>query len=151
MKFINGFKSQGGGTVVEFAIVFPLFIVLVFAIIEFGVIIYDKAILTNAARKTTRTSIVYSGDTPYYITTAINNAVDEYLNYKVGEDPLLINLGGTNVRPDVDINPEETERERGDTLEVTLSYNYDFVFISGFIPGLPDSFTINATSIMRIE
>lgn len=51
-------KAQGGAAAVEFALVFPIFLVLLFAIIEFGAIMYDKAFITNASREAARAGVV---------------------------------------------------------------------------------------------
>lgn len=158
---MNGSKSQDGAAVVEFALVLPLFILLSFAIIEFGVIIYDQAVLTHAVRKTARESILYNYDhdnhgTKYYTDALIKNKIHSNLDYQRGEggrdSSLLINLGGTKVRPDVDIDPEFSERDRGEPLEVTARYNYDFVLVPGFLPDIiPKTFTLTSSAIMRIE
>ena len=52
------FNCQKGAAAVEFAIVLPLLLMLLFGIIEFSVILYDKAMITNASREGTRAGIV---------------------------------------------------------------------------------------------
>ena len=47
-------KSQSGASAVEFAIVLPILVLLVFGIIEFSVAFYDKAMITNASREGAR-------------------------------------------------------------------------------------------------
>ncbi len=44
-------KSENGASAVEFALVLPLLLVLVFGIIEFSIFLYDKAVITNASRE----------------------------------------------------------------------------------------------------
>jgi Flp pilus assembly protein TadG len=44
-------KDQNGGAVVEFAIILPLLIALLFGIVEFGLLLYNKQIITNASRE----------------------------------------------------------------------------------------------------
>ena len=43
----------------EFAIVMPLLFVILFGIIEFGILLYDKAMITNASREGARAGIVF--------------------------------------------------------------------------------------------
>ena len=51
-------KNQRGASAVEFAVVlFPL-VLLVFGIIDFGFLLYNKAMLTNASREGARAGIV---------------------------------------------------------------------------------------------
>ena len=46
-------KDQDGATVVEFALVLPLLVVFIFGIIEFSLLLYNKAMITNASREGT--------------------------------------------------------------------------------------------------
>jgi len=57
MKKKKLFRCQRGASAVEFALVLPLLLVFVFGIIEFGVLLYDKAIITNASREGARAAI----------------------------------------------------------------------------------------------
>ena len=52
-------KRQEGASAVEFAIILPLLLILVFGIIEFSILFYDKAMITNASREGARVGIVY--------------------------------------------------------------------------------------------
>jgi DNA-binding NarL/FixJ family response regulator len=47
-------KLQTGAQLVEFAIILPLLITILFAVIEFGFMLYDQAIITNASREGAR-------------------------------------------------------------------------------------------------
>ena len=51
-------KSEQGQTMTEFAMVLPLLVVLLFAIIQFGIIFNDYVTLTDAARAGARTGAV---------------------------------------------------------------------------------------------
>lgn len=48
------FKKNDGVAAVEFAIVLPLLLLILFGIINFGVLLYDQAVITNAAREGAR-------------------------------------------------------------------------------------------------
>jgi Flp pilus assembly protein TadG len=74
-------KSQNGGAAVEFAIVLPILVLLVFAIIEFSVALYDKAMITNASREGARAGIVFSDPriSDNEITSVVNNYCGSYL------------------------------------------------------------------------
>jgi Flp pilus assembly protein TadG len=47
-------KSQSGAQVLEFALLLPFFLLIIFLIIDFGFLVYNKAILTNASREAAR-------------------------------------------------------------------------------------------------
>ena len=55
-------RRQGGGEIVEFAILAPLLFVLLFGIIEFSLALYNLAILTNASREGARLGILWTND-----------------------------------------------------------------------------------------
>ena len=50
MKTQNQKIGQKGAAAVEFAIVMPLLVLLTFGIIEFSILFYNKAMVTNASR-----------------------------------------------------------------------------------------------------
>lgn len=42
----------------EFALIFPLLLFIVFGVIEFGTALYDKSVVTNASREAARAGVV---------------------------------------------------------------------------------------------
>ena len=52
-------KKSKGASAVEFAIILPMLVLLVFGIIELSFALYDKAMITNASREGARVGIVY--------------------------------------------------------------------------------------------
>ena len=53
-------SSQKGASAVEFALVLPLLMLITFGIIEFGMLMYNKQVITNASREGARAGIVAS-------------------------------------------------------------------------------------------
>lgn len=51
-------KRQGGQSLVEFAVMVPLFALLLFGLLDFGRVIYTQNTLTQAAREATRVAIL---------------------------------------------------------------------------------------------
>jgi Flp pilus assembly protein TadG len=62
MKAVNMKKiiRQKGTSTVEFVMLLPFLLMLLFLIISFGFMLYDQAIITNAARTGVRAGIVFS-------------------------------------------------------------------------------------------
>ena len=56
-------SRQKGAQVVEFALILPFLIVVIFAVLDFGILVYNKAILTNATREAARKGIILSAAT----------------------------------------------------------------------------------------
>ncbi len=55
---MNRFRRQSGAAAVEFAVVLPLLIILVFGIIAFGIAFAQELALSNAARQGARFGVV---------------------------------------------------------------------------------------------
>jgi len=55
--------KQKGAQAVEFALVLPFFILILFAVLDFGFLVYNKAIITNASREGVRSGVVLSAAT----------------------------------------------------------------------------------------
>ena len=54
--------SNRGQAIIEFAFVLPLLCIMILGIIEFGVLFYDKAVVTNASREGARAAIAFQTD-----------------------------------------------------------------------------------------
>jgi Flp pilus assembly protein TadG len=67
----TGKKSRKGSTLVEFAIVLPIYLVFVFAIIEYGRMVLVQQIITNAAREGARVGVL-DNSTGTTVSTAAN-------------------------------------------------------------------------------
>ena len=94
-------SSQKGASAVEFALILPILILILFGIIEFSVILYDKAMITNASREGARKGIVFradaSGNRNNLSTAEIKTIVENYIKAQLTGDSLLISLTGTPV------------------------------------------------------
>ncbi len=143
-------KNQNGGAVVEFAIILPLLIFLLFGIIEGGLLLYNKQIITNACREGARAGIV--SRTPRLSNGAIEDEVIKYGKAylvtfglatleKADIDLLTINNDSTTFNPAID-----RCTSFGCDLKVVVTYDYDFLVLSAFGP-----ITLNAKTIMKME
>lgn len=148
-------RSEQGASAVEFALVLPLLALLTFGIIEFGILLYDKAVITNASREGARAGIVYRVDsdgTYAPVTVAdIRGVVKDYANDR------LINLGSAKkTLADADItvswNPSATS---GSDLTVNVQFSYDFLIVpdlSALVGGTFDgSISLPGVTRMRME
>jgi hypothetical protein len=138
VKTLKGIKEQKGASAVEFAAILPFMVVLILGMIEFGIMFYDKAVLTNASREAVRAGI--TGLTAL----EMQQLAKDYCNIN------LINLGGNNdFDPDTDPNDDiSVSLDGSNDLRVKLEYNYDLLF--GSIIGFPST-KIAAETVMRME
>lgn len=138
-------RRQRGAAAIEFAIVLPLLIVLVFGIIEFSICLYDKAVITNASREGARAGIVYAGpDLVRPDATGIATAVNNYVQNH------LITFGDPTTSPTVQISCEGV-CSTGDPLTVTVGYHYEFLVLPNFVNALVGGVDIAAETVMRLE
>ncbi len=145
-------RREHGAATVEFAIVAILLLTLVFAIIEFGILMFDHHVLTNASREGARAGVVMRK--PRLSDAAIKAIIE---NYAQGS---MVTFGASNTLdfgpwpgkdPDVWISPVEADRVGplfGQELNVTVKYKFDFLFLSTV--GL-EPITLKAETIMRME
>ncbi len=142
-------KEQKGASAIEFALVLPLLLIIVFGIIEFSILFYDKAMLTNASREGARLGIVYR-----YNTSGPNHPNDGEIIAVVNQyaQNHLINFdAGAVITPLI----QRTGDSSGDSLTVSLSYPYNFLVFSNLLSligaAAPNLITLNALTIMRME
>ena len=138
--------NQRGTSAIEFAIVLPLLVVFVFGIIEFGLIFYDKAMVTNASREAARAGIVYR-DPPLTV-AEMQSVVDSYCG------GMLVSFGG-GPSPTTTV-PSGECANHGDELVVNVAYQYNFLLIPDFLTafftgGMPGSIDVSAVTRMRCE
>ena len=148
-------RCQQGASAVEFALVLPLLLLLTFGIIEFGILLYDKAVITNASREGARAGIVFAADTDGNRDPKTEAEIQDIVMKYVNEPPLLINLGDvkkTLAREDITAVPDGPD---GDYLIVTVTFDYDFLILpdlSALVGGTFDgTITLRGVTRMRME
>lgn len=143
MKVKEKIKEQCGGSAVEFAILLVFLLMLLFGIVEFSLILYNQAVITNASREGARVGIVYT-DGPRVATSDIQTVVNAYCaQYLITAPP----MGTPNVIVTPGVDP-------GDTLTVQVQYHYDFFVLPrlpGGLSGWLSGIDLNARTIMRLE
>ena len=141
MRYIRKIWEQEGAAATEFAIVLPLLLVLVFGIIEFSILLYDKAMITNASREGARAGIVYS-----YPDRISDSKITEVINTYCSSHLITF---GTGTLPVLEIARSGTSA--GDSLTVTVRYKYDFLVLPNFIASLVGGTVIAGQTTMRME
>jgi len=150
MKTKRIITDQKGAALVEFAVVLFLLVVLVFGAVEFGILYYNKQIITNASREGARAGIIAYGREAYYKTDGdIKEIVKNYcINH-------LITFSGSPDLVDEDITLVPGDRtdtasppfEFGSSFTVAVTYNYGFL-LPGFF-GFGDVPISAATTMNR--
>jgi len=121
--------EQRGATLVEFALVGLLFFTLLFGIIEFGLLLFNQQVITNAGREGARYGIVarpiIKDKTTYKIDTE-----DIRLKVKSFAEQNIVSFGDKNfiVDPVFKSGSDYCQKFR-DELTVAVSYDYSFLFL----------------------
>lgn len=135
MKMHQGLRSESGASAVEFALLLPVLMMILFGIIEFGFALYQQAILTNASREGARLGIVQS--IPAITTAQINAAIDAYLTpagINPGNVTRAIVAGGVTGTP----------------VTVSLTLPYTFMVLPSLTSVAPQ-INLTANTVMRHE
>ncbi len=137
---------------VELALVLPLLIVLAFGMIEFALLMYNQQVITNASREGARQGIVNRSPLPRPDQTYIANVVTDYCGRD--GDPnhpkRLVTFGGTDIVKTYTLGTAPCA-SFGNELKVQVTYDYQWLVISHFLPGLGVTKTLTAQTVMRCE
>ncbi len=138
-------RAMRGVAAVEFALVLPLLIVLLLGIIDFGLVMYDKAMITNAAREGARAGIVLRN--PRLSEAQIQQVSRDYCGV------MVITLIG-NSQCQVRVTLPDGTRNFSDRLQVDVDFTYEgpvmsVIALLGGSAILP--INMRSTAVMRHE
>jgi|GEM_PF-884149 Flp pilus assembly protein TadG len=172
MQRKNAFKPMQGFAIVEVAIVTPVLLVMVFAIIECGLMLYDKAILTSASFQLVQVGVAQTTGDSFLSTipTVTSSSTDGQLvtaAVQSGFQSLfvtppatfnLVSLGPVGPNNPSLVTPLGfTQDTNGNLLTVTLSFSYQSMvliplikLIAPSIP-LPNPVAISSSTTMYLN
>lgn len=131
-------RARAGSQLIEFALVLPMVLVLIFGMIGFGIALYDKSVVTTASREAARAGIVLK--TPRLTQDEVEAIAETYCAGKV------ITFGGSS---ECEATASGAGGPSGADLSVTVDYDYSFL-IADLIPWL-ESVTLSSTTVMKME
>ncbi|MGG3563505.1 TadE family protein [Neobacillus rhizosphaerae] len=125
-------KDERGQSLVETALIIPIFLLILVGILDFGRVIYSYAHLQMAAQETVRLGGLGKKDAD------ISTFAHQYVHL------------GDQTKLQVTITPADTVRRSGDYVTVKLKYPMTFLtpMISKFFPS---DFAIETSSTIRVE
>jgi Flp pilus assembly protein TadG len=131
--------GQKGAAAVEFAIILPLLVILVFGIIDISTALYNKQVITNASREGAREGISRSTK------LAVRNVAVDYCNStnRLFPPGTLLSVG------DVDVLGGGPGASFQSDLTVTVTHVHNFMF-AGII-GLSPTLTMTGRTVMKME
>ena len=126
-------RRSRGQSLVEFALVLPVFLLILSGILDFGFLLYSRMTVINAAREGARVATTMT-DTPGAIPGAVSSRVSEAASGLPVATSTSCVLGGGNPSPCTYI--------AGNSIRVTVSYNHHAFFPLLFGATIPLSSTV---------
>jgi Flp pilus assembly protein TadG len=130
----NRASRERGAVAVEFALVLPIFLLLVLGIFEFGRAFNIQVSLSEAAREAARYAAIHQSDSTYTVGAA--------------------QAAGVAAAPSVDLDPGDITVSSSGTspcnVVVTISYNTPWMTgFPGLVPGMPAELGVSGKGVMR--
>ena len=132
MKEIDRRDGTRGAVLVEFVLILPFLLVLLFGCIEFGLIFYNKQVLTNASREGARAGISRTGN--------IIQIVNDYCGIR------LVSFAGTPV-----VKTSIVGENGPYAADLTVTTEYDYSFIVPNFLGFGAVMPLRAETVMKME
>ena len=149
----NRVACETGAVIPETALILGIIFLLLFGIMEFGILFFNRAVIINASREGARLGAMFDVDPANnfaYSPPTDAEITQKVLDYSAGH---LISFGpGTT--PQVQVSPSWSGRQAsgpGTPLRVTLNYQFQFLVLPGLTPGLPGATKLSAETRMRME
>jgi Flp pilus assembly protein TadG len=143
-------RNNKGAAMAELAITLPILLVVLFGIFEFGLVMYNKAVITNASREGARAGIVFRADANTgaydpYTEPEIQAVVNTYLdNGKRLIPPTAYSIDVLNDVICTEGNPRPP-------ITVQVAYDYNFFILPNFVTSLIGPIHLVGETIMRCE
>lgn len=143
-------KGERGGVMAEFAIILPALVLILFGVVEFALIMYDKAVITNASREGARLASLYYPDSTdptarvpdAQVQTAVMNYAASY----------LITFGGDTLdTSDIQVDPPALDANSQWVRRVVVNYQYGFLVLPNFVTSITGPLNLTAVTVMRDE
>lgn len=130
--------NERGVAATEFAIILPVLLLILFGIIEFGMLMYSRALLTNASREGARAGIVQGP--PKRTEAEIIAIARAYFS-------------GTGINSN-NVTITVTGELLASPNNLTVNASYPYNFLIPYFPmavGLPNPLTLTAQTVMKHE
>ncbi len=139
-------RGERGQTVVEFALILPIFLIVLFLLVEFGVGFSRWIVITNSTREAARFAAVQDDTAAAVATAATQRAIDT-------SGGLLDSDDATVDVYFVDGPDDGTSvGDQGDSVVVSANLDYSLITpLRGFLSVAFDSINISSCADMRLE
>ena len=172
--------NERGVQAIELALLLPIFLGILYGIVDFGFMMYQNQIVANASREGARAGIVlsYPRPTPEDISAIV---CENLKNSGINPDLVTVNVDVQSAYADSTESDSSsgsqsfdsafsamsasesssgggggssvsgTGGSSGDYLSVDVTFNYEFQFLSKIIPSMPDVIPLTGKTVMQLE
>ena len=137
----NFTRIADGAAAVEFALVAPLFLLMLGGIIEFGQAFKTEHLLSNACRRGAR-SAIFSGSTTSQVETNVKNQCETMMRVSSSDVTVNILVNGTSA--------DLSSAVKGDQIDVQVTIPYSKAGV-GFFTQLFRDANLSSTCILEHE
>ncbi|MBN8210563.1 pilus assembly protein [Bacillus sp. NTK071] len=123
-------KSEKGQSMVEFALVLPVLVMLLFGIVDFGRIFHAYITIDHASREAARVASIGESDSKI-VSTAVTSGSSIHLS----SGQVSVSPGGT--------------KTAGSDVRVTITY--PITFLTPVISSISGPITLSSSAAMRVE
>jgi len=134
-------SDERGVAALEFVLVFPFLMTILFGIVDTSLLLCDKAVITNASREAARAGVVVR--VPQMAASDIANVALAY-----AQSNLV--TGGAATTPTVNVD-QSSGTSPGSPLTVTVTYTYEGLVLGSAFSALTGPVTVSATTVMNYE
>lgn len=134
-------SDERGVAALEFVLVFPFLMTVLFGIVDTSLLLCDKAVITNASREAARAGVVVR--VPQMAASDVANVALAY-----AQNNLV--TGGAATTPTVSVN-QSSGTSPGSPLTVTVTYTYEGLVLGSAFSALTGPVTVSATTVMNYE
>lgn len=150
-----GFRSQEGNSLVELAMVLPLFVIMLFGVLEFGRLMYAAIEVANAANA----GALYAAQN---LVAASNTSAIQTAASNDGSDLIAWNQNGVTATATTTCkcsNGTATTCAAAASTCVSPAHPEEFVQVKTqsvidplfYLPGLPHSYTLKGQAMVRVQ
>ena len=143
-------RTEDGAAAVEFALVLPILLVIVFAIISFGWVFAQSLALSNSARQAARYAAVENRTCDDVKDEAVS-ASAPLVKLDPTVDPNAVQISRTTGTPCGVPATDQPCKDSGDKDNVTVTLTYEAQILVPIVPGLGNTKTLHGTGVFRCE
>ncbi len=159
IPLVHGREDAGGQSLVEFALVVPVFLLILLAIVQFGFIFNAQVTITNAAREGARAATIY-----VYNAKLANKATNDAARSTAALVAARQSLGildasqfpttGNNfvVAYTLPTDVQESDARTGEQVTVTITYRQDLIIplVANLLPGVTNNKLAQSSTVTMV-